>query len=572
MMQTSRQMPFGLGLRYDYKDYFLRQRAVNLLYLMLIVGIGTLFLFTLNVVNSLLNRTPLQFRDHIPLIVLGFAFLVTYLIQNGRLIWATRLVVVVAFIFLVVLQHISSILTWATMNAMVIIVAGLFLSRLSIFIVGIAIVINLVRVAILNNASLAEALMQGYGTTLILSIIMLTIFFLFSGLFEDSVRRQIDGNEQMILVGKFLQRIPRKQEDETYLAVIRFIRAELHYHFAQIFLVDEESGLITTQIRDSLGIAPESVRSDVRVSDASALMQAVRTKESVVVDRRDLAMRRTHFLPSTLYGVVLPVIIRDKVIAIIDVQHTEGHFNRMRMRALELLTEGLSLVLDDMITLNALRLVLNDQSVTLENLRRQLNEYKQYEKQVVGGVWDEYLQGRGYEAVGFDLTFSDTDQPSLSPAYDLPDDIAPVFESREVHVELNSAGNRIYVPIILRGEVIGVLRLMLPADNPPSERQLDLIQNIVDRLALALENKRLFEQSRSQAIRERKANEVARELITATEVRDVLNLAAQMFTNTLGAIHTRIQLQPDVMKSPTVTHEVPSIPLDTQSVGDEADA
>ncbi|MCL4252449.1 MAG: GAF domain-containing protein [Anaerolineae bacterium] len=571
-MQTSRQLPFGLGLRYNYTDYFERQRAITLLYLMLIVGIGTVGLLTINIANAAVNRTPFQSRDYIPLIALLLALVVTYLIQNGHITWAARLLVAISFGLLILVQETSSILTWSTMNALVMVSAGLLLNRLSIFMVGVALVINLLRVAVNNNDSIGSALSQGYATALILLIIMAVFFLLFNGLFENSVRRQVDGNEQMTTVGKFLRRIPRKNEDETYLSVINFIRNELRYNFVQIFLVDDDTGLLSTRIRTGLGIALDATRSDARVNDTSALMQALRTKESVIVDRRQADMRRDHFLPSTVYGVALPVIIRDDVVAVIDVQHSEGQFNRMRMRALELLAEGLSLVLDDVITINALRLVLNDQSSTLDNIRRQLNEYKQYEKQVVGGVWDEYLQGRGYEAIGFDLTFTETDQPTLSPAFDLPEDIAPSLESREVHVELGADGNRVYVPIILRGEVLGVLRFVLPANNPPSERQLDLIQSVVDRLALALENKRLFEQSRSQAIRERKANEVARELIGATEVRDVLNLAAQMFNDALGAIHTRIQLQPDVMKSSTLTHEIPTIPPDTQSMGDEADA
>ena len=571
-MQASRQLPFGLGLRYNYTDYFQRQRAISLLYLMLIIGVGTVALLSVNLANAIINRTPFLSRDYIPLVALIFAFFVTYLVQNGRIIWAARLLVTVAFSLLIVVQESSSVLTWSTMNALVMVTAGLLLNRLSVFIVGVALIINLVRVAVNTNDSFGDVLAQGYGTAFILLIIMVIFFFLFSGLFEDSVRRQVDGNEQMTLVGKFLRRIPRKNEDETYIAVINFIRSELNYNFAQIFLVDDDTGLLTARIRAGLGISVDEVRSDVHVNDTSILTQALRTKESVIVHRRDTALRRDHFLPATTYAVALPVIIRDEVVAVIDVQHSEGLFNRMRMRALELLTEGLSLVLDDMTTISALRLILNDQSSTLDNIRRQLNEYKQYEKQVVGGVWDEYLQGRGYEAIGFDLHFTETNQPLLTPAFDLPEDIAPSLESREVHVELDSTGNRVYVPIILRGEVLGVLRFILPADNPPSERQLDLIQNIVDRLALALENKRLFEQSRSQAIRERKANEVARELIGATEVRDVLNLAAQMFNNALGAIHTRIQLQPDVMKSPTLTHEIPTIPPDTQSLGDEADA
>jgi hypothetical protein len=571
MMQSSRQLPFGLGLRYNYTNYLQRQRAINMLYLMLFVGIGTIALMIVNILSALLNRTALLPRDYFPLIVLLFAFLLTYLIQNGRLNWATRLLVGLNFALLILLQGTSSVLTWSTMNALVIISAGLLLSRLSFFLVFVFIVLNLLRHGLVTSTSFAELLANGYGTSLVLTIILFVSFWLFNKSLEDSVLRESDGNDQMIAVGKFLSRISRKHEDETYSSVINFIRKELGYNFAQVFLVDDDSGLLTTRIRTGLGISLDVSRSDVRVTDNNILTQALRTKTSIFMTNKEPDVRYDHFLPSTIYGLAIPIMVRDEVVAVLDIQSSEGKFNRMRMRALELLADGLGVILEDVITINALRLVLNDQSSTLDNLRRQLSEYKQYEKQMVGGVWDEYLQGRGYEAIGFDLSVTDSQSPILSPAFDLPDDIAPALESREVHVELSAEANRVYVPIILRGEVLGVLRFILPPDQPPSERQLDLIQSVVDRLALALENKRLFEQSRSQAIRERKANEIARELIGATEVRDVLNLAARMFTDVLGAIHTHIQLQPDVMKSATMTHEVPSISADS-SVGGESNA
>ena len=572
-MQTTRRLPFGLGLRYSYKDYFLRQRAIGVLYLMLVTGILMVFLLLNNVLNSILNRTNLQVRDFIPLIALTLAFVVTYLVQNGRVNWATRLILVTSFVLLVFLQQTSSTLTWVTVHALVLISAGLLLNRIWLIGTSIALIFNLVRFVIINNLSFAEALSQGYGTAFFLTLLMTLYFFLFSTLLEESVRREVDGGEQMTAVGHFLRRIARKDEDETFVSVINFIRNDLRYNFAQIFLVDDDSGLLTTRIRTGLGISSEALRTPIRVSDTSALMQSLRTKTSIFISSAESEFRNEHFLPSSKFGVAVPITVRDEVIAILDVQDTTGRFNRMRMRSLELLSEGLSVILEDVATVNALRQVLNDQSSTLDNLRRQLREYKQYEKQVVGGVWDEYLQGRGYEAIGFDLDMTQVGNPTLTASFDLPDELAPTLETREVHVELSAEGNRVLVPIILRGEVLGALRFILPADKPPSERQLDLIQNVVDRLALALENKRLFEQSRSQAIRERKANEVARELIGATEVRDVLNLAAQMFTSALGAIHTHIQLQPDVMKvQPTLTSEVPSISSDIKTLGEKPDA
>jgi GAF domain-containing protein len=83
-----------------------------------------------------------------------------------------------------------------------------------------------------------------------------------------------------------------------------------------------------------------------------------------------------------------------------------------------------------------------------------------------------------------------------------------------------------------------------------TEKDLDVAQQIAQRLAIALENKRLFEQSRSQAFRERKAGEIAGLLIGATDVESVLSLAADSFNEALGAVSTRIHLQPDVLEEP----------------------
>ncbi|MCU0480607.1 MAG: GAF domain-containing protein [Anaerolineae bacterium] len=571
-MQNSRQLPLGLGLRYTYSNAFERQRAISLLYLMLIVGIGTIALLVVNVASAVSNRIAFQPRDYMPIGLLFFAIVVTYLIQNGKLVWGARAVVVVSFVALIIVQEASSVLTWATVNALVIIGAGLLLNRLSFIIVSGLLVLNLIRVPVSDGLSFADALAQGYGTAFILMIIMFIFLLLFSILFEESIRREVEGSEQLSTVGHFLRFISRKDEEQAFASVIQFVRKDLRYNFSQIFLVDDDSGLLAARIRSGIGVDAEIIKTDVRVSDSSALTQALRTKTPIFVTNRESEFRRDHFLPSTKFGVALPVIVRDDVVAILDVQDAFGRFSRMRMRSLELLAEGLSIVLENTMTVNALRLVLNDQSATLENLRHQLREYKQYEKQVVGGVWDEYLQGRGYEAIGFDLNKSEAGASNITASFDLPDDLAETLEKREVHVELGAEGNLVYVPILLRGEVLGALRFVLPANSPPSERQIDLIQNVVDRLALALENKRLFEQSRTQALRERKANEVVRELIGATEVRDVLSLAAQMFNDALGAIHTHIQLQPDAMKlQSTLTSEVPPVSSDT-TMGDSTHA
>ncbi|MBC7870636.1 MAG: hypothetical protein H7Y09_07330 [Chitinophagaceae bacterium] len=109
----------------------------------------------------------------------------------------------------------------------------------------------------------------------------------------------------------------------------------------------------------------------------------------------------------------------------------------------------------------------------------------------------------------------------------------------------------------------------LPPGQQIGERQVEMAQNVADRLALALENKRLFEQSQSQAIRERKANEASGLLISATDVETAIKLAAESFNKALGAVNTHIHLQPDAFVERAYSEETRPTPAIRLSSSEE---
>jgi GAF domain-containing protein len=90
----------------------------------------------------------------------------------------------------------------------------------------------------------------------------------------------------------------------------------------------------------------------------------------------------------------------------------------------------------------------------------------------------------------------------------------------------------------------------LPRDRDDSDKQLETARIVAERLALALENRRLFDQTQANANRERKASEATNLLISATDVESVMNVAVRSFNEALGAIHTRIHLQPSAVLEP----------------------
>lgn len=108
------------------------------------------------------------------------------------------------------------------------------------------------------------------------------------------------------------------------------------------------------------------------------------------------------------------------------------------------------------------------------------------------------------------------------------------------------------LPIELRGQPIG--QVIVEDDQPQrlfSAEEHELVQEVVQRMALALESARLFEQTQSAlgearrlAQRERLINRITAQLRGAVSVDDVLRIAADEMRRSVQATYTAVQLTP----------------------------
>jgi len=110
-------------------------------------------------------------------------------------------------------------------------------------------------------------------------------------------------------------------------------------------------------------------------------------------------------------------------------------------------------------------------------------------------------------------------------------------------VESSGDTQVINVPITFRDHTLGAMSFTIAKGEEIGARQLEMARVVSNRLALALENTRLFEQSQAQVQRERKASELGNLLLGSTDVSAVLNLAAESFNEALGAVQTRIYVE-----------------------------
>jgi GAF domain-containing protein len=112
------------------------------------------------------------------------------------------------------------------------------------------------------------------------------------------------------------------------------------------------------------------------------------------------------------------------------------------------------------------------------------------------------------------------------------------------------------VPIQLRGQTLGVVEWEFPTSDFNQEK-VQLAIELVGRLALSLDNARLFEESQRAIERERLVNEIASKLTTQTEIDSILQTAVREIGQALRVPLVSINLA--FSKQTNQTPELPPI-------------
>jgi hypothetical protein len=84
------------------------------------------------------------------------------------------------------------------------------------------------------------------------------------------------------------------------------------------------------------------------------------------------------------------------------------------------------------------------------------------------------------------------------------------------------------IPVKLRGQIIGTLRVQAPTKNRSwTQDEVNLAEAVSDRLSLALENARLIQESQKQVIKEQTISEVTSRIGASINLKNVLQTAVE---------------------------------------------
>ena len=327
----------------------------------------------------------------------------------------------------------------------------------------------------------------------------------------------------------------------------------LGYALVQLYLVDA-SNRVGRRIRRGAGQQPLISTMDMTVGETDVVLETVQTREINLVRASDGEPRARHLVAPARLSISLPLVFSNgRVAAVFDVQSVSTTPPDDNEKAVLLaLAQSFSAAWEKLTLTSDQARVITDQAAQIERLREQIAVLEGRARQTVVASWDSYLHGRGEELIGFDLVRKgeNGDERELRPASDLPPDLADALERGEPQIVQENDEQVILVPIRVRNAVLGAMAFRMPGDQTVTQRQMETARIVAERLGLALESTRLYEQYQAQARRERKASEVTGVLLGTTDLNALLAAAAGTFNEALGAVSTRVTIEPAAVAPP----------------------
>ncbi len=535
-----------LSVRHDYGSPLLQQRAQKLIWLIWAMIVTLVLVTVLRAVASSLQKFETPTAQSVPaaFLLIALGLLLAYvLVQRGRdnvAIWVSVGIMLAIFMYAVAT-------TTSTIAPVVLIlplvVAGVLLSRRGLLLVSLLVLLTLIIHTVNQGQSLGtiryvsadNALPEfvAYGIFFGLASIFL---FIFGGSGERLIVSALRDINQFKVADKFSSAVVDAADDNAVLhRLIEIIQNDLGFALAQIYLPAAD-GEYSRRMRLGLG---QSAHVALR-GERTLIAEVIRTRQPILLSTRDLRLRGDHLVPPADEGVLLALASGDVLIGVLDVQgDRRKQFNENAVAALAGLAAQAAHEVSLIRQLYELQRSVREQEAVIDRFSNQVSELQQRGQSVSTATWSQYLEGRGQTGFGFDY-----DGSMIVPSSSLPDEIRQAIERGEITSERRDDVQIVHVPIILRDQIIGAFTFNLPRDRAIGERQLEMLRTVANRLGVALESNRLLEQTQAQALRERRASEIGSVLLTATDVETVLDLAASNFNEALGAVQTRVYLDP----------------------------
>ncbi|MBU0702956.1 MAG: GAF domain-containing protein [Chloroflexi bacterium] len=319
--------------------------------------------------------------------------------------------------------------------------------------------------------------------------------------------------------------------DELLDQAADMIRERFGFYHVGIFLVDDRGEQAV--LRAAAGEAGSQMleqRYRLKVGEAGAVgyVTAAGLSRTIQDVGGDAAYLDNPLLPETRSEMTLPLRVGEEIVGALDVQSREmGVFDEEDVMIFQTMADQLAVAIQN-------TRLLRDMKGTVRELEVVSGRYTQEAWRV------ERSRGYRYRGLG------------VEPVSEQPQEVDQAWLAGSSVISgaedgRDDTGNRLAVPVKLRDQVIGVLSLRFEGD-PASPETVLLVEEIADRLAIALESARLLEETQSRAQRERTIRKITEQMRRAVDVETILQTTIAQLGEAVGAPRVYVRLSAEVEK------------------------
>jgi GAF domain-containing protein len=323
--------------------------------------------------------------------------------------------------------------------------------------------------------------------------------------------------------------------------VVNYLRDRFAFYHVQLFLIDREKRYV--DLVSGTGEAGQVLlKRGYRLSlnSQSTITQVLSSGEAIIVPagRTDpLTQQMNELLPQTRSELLLPLIVGDEVIGVLDIHSTRTDaFRPEDVDNLRLLVSNVSVAVRQQQRFEEQREVLNETRRLFLEAETNLRENQRVNQRLTGQAWQSFLRLRGADSMGFTL-----ENNQIRPDATWTNTLEQAAQRKRSVVAEQGERQIVAVPVELRGQPIGAIEVEID-DSARQNDALEMLQSVAQRLALSIDNARLFEQAQDLAQREREVNAISVRLQAASDMEDLARTALQELSRALGAQSASIRL------------------------------
>ncbi len=334
----------------------------------------------------------------------------------------------------------------------------------------------------------------------------------------------------------------RTELQDTLNSAVEEIREKYPraYH-VQIFLVDEARR--TARLAASTGDVGKMLlarQHSLPVGSVSVIGQVTAKSESVIArsGSNNTVHRRNEFLPDTVVEAAFPLRSGETVIGALDMQSKFADaFPDEQIPIFQALADNIAIAIDNARLIDQAQSRVRENQRLTEQAQSALSEIQRLNRQITAGSWESFVEDQFTPGLTVEMesemTIRNTDfTPALTEA----------VRTGHLVQQANADSLFIAVPLMVRGQAIGAMEFELDGNETLEPDMIEVIEAVAERLGLAAEGVRLYEESRRSAYREATVNEISGRLQSSNSINTVLSEAARTIQTTLGAQRVAIRL------------------------------